>query len=363
MSIPLPFPKGVTSLLKCRWTLELRTPLVIRASTNGSIHNKKGDGESQKGRASQYDFRWEELTNAQGKKDEWSAIRDFNYEFHAVENEDSSTKDEFPFVLKARYNIPGSSIRGALRQSLIHSLIKDEEQLLFSLPKLDQVQTIDTSTRKKRMSEAKEAVENDQNYWHDILSLFGIAYDLNPGVDDSLIWSGRLDMGSVKLPEGEGKTDGFRYEASEVNACAPRNIDKHIKTRSPLDRVTMAAKSGGLHSGIEMSEGQTFTLEFRIVNPRPNDLKILKLWKRDIDAGFIRFGGLSSHGRGKVKIVSDTYSLYAACHTPLGKAIRDLGKQEIAQDLAGIWTGVDLDLNSLLGQNIMDALNVAYTPS
>ncbi|NTW63342.1 MAG: hypothetical protein HGA46_04475 [Chlorobiaceae bacterium] len=350
MSIPLPFPKGVTSLLKCRWTLELKTPLVIRASTNGSIHNKKGHGELQKGRANQYDFRWVEPTNVQGQQDEWSAIRDFNYEFAVGEDN----------KLIARYSIPGSSIRGALRQWTIKALVKDDEMSLFTLPKLEKEDTIG---RAIRMVNARVAVENPDNFWHDVLSLFGIAYDLNPGVDEPLIWSGRLEMGSVTLPDGEGKMYGFRYEASEVNACAPRNIDKHIKTRSPLDRVTMAAKAGGLHSGIEMSEGQTFTLEFRIVNPRPNDLKILKLWKRDIDAGFIRFGGLSSHGRGKVKIVSDAYSLYAACYTPLGKVIRDLGKQEIAQDLAGIWTGVDLDLNSLLGQNIMDALNVAYTPS
>ncbi len=357
MSTPIPFPNGVTSLLKCTWTLELKTPLVIRASTNASIHNKKGDGESQKGRASQYDFRWEEPTSIQGKKNEWSAVRDFNYEFYAVENEDSSTKEKFPFALKARYSIPGSSIRGALRQSLIHSLITDgEQQLLFSLPKLDQNQSIDTSTRKKRMSEAREVVENEQNYWHDVLSLFGIAYDLNPDIDKPLIWSGRLEMGSVILPDRDGQTDGLRYDTSEVNGCAPRNIDKHVNTRSPLDRVTMAAKSGGLHSGIEMSEGQTFTIEFRIVNPRPNDFKILKLWKRDIDAGFIRFGGLSSQGRGKAEILNDAYQLYAACNTPLCKTIGELGKEEIADELVGIWTGAEFNLESLLDQNIMDAL-------
>jgi CRISPR/Cas system CSM-associated protein Csm3 (group 7 of RAMP superfamily) len=345
--LPIPFPQGVTGLLKCTWTLKLKTPLVIRAATNASIHNN----ESKKGREKINDFRWEEQSS-QGSN--WSAIRDFNYEFY-VENEE----------LKARYSIPGSSIRGALRQSLIHSLITDgEQQLLFSLPKLDQNQSIDTSTRKIRMLEAREAVENDQNYWHDILSLFGIAYDLNPGVDNPLIWSGRLEMGSIKLDSPEKvSSEELRYEENEVNACAPKNISIHLKTRSPLDRVTMAAKSGGLHSGIEMSEGQTFTLEYRIVNPRQNDLKILRLWKRDIDAGFIRFGGLSSQGRGKVKIVADAYQLYAACKTPLGEAIKALGKEEIANELEGIWTGAQFDLNSLLDQNIMDALNVVHIRS
>ncbi|NTW72718.1 MAG: hypothetical protein HGA49_10840 [Eubacteriaceae bacterium] len=233
---------------------------------------------------------------------------------------------------------------------------------MFSLPKREQLQPDES---KERMAAARKAVEDKGNYWHDVLSLFGIAYDLNPGIDEPLIWSSRLEIATVALPDGEGEAEGFRYDASEVNACAPRNIDKHVKTRSPLDRVTMAAKSGGLHSGIEMSEGQKFTLEFRIVNPRQNDLKILKLWKRDIDAGFIRFGGLSSQGRGKVKIVSDSdaYQLYAACNTPLGMAIGALGKPEIAQDFAGIWTGAELDFATLLGEKIMDALKLAYKPS
>jgi len=346
MSIPLPFPKGVTSMLKCTWTLELKTPLVVRASTNASIHNNEG----KKGREIINDFRWEEKSS---KETNWTAIRDFNYEFYAVENENTSTNDEFPFALKARYSIPGSSIRGALRQSLIHSLVTNGEQLLFSLPKREQKQPDES---KERMTAARKAVEDKGNYWHDVLSLFGIAYDLNPGVDEPLIWSGRLEIGSVMLPDGEGKADGFRYEASEVNACAPKNISIHTKNRSPLDRVTMAAKSGGLHSGIEMSEGQTFTLEFRIHNPVPNDIRILKLWNRDIDAGFIRFGGLTSQGRGKVRIESDSYSLFAACNTPLGKVIGELDKQEIANELAGIWTGAELDFATLHGEKIMATL-------
>jgi CRISPR/Cas system CSM-associated protein Csm3 (group 7 of RAMP superfamily) len=336
MSIPFPFPQGVSSLLKCIWTLELKTPLVIRASTNASIHNNEG----KKGREKTNEFRWEEESS---KDSDWTAIRDFNYEFAVGEDN----------KLIARYSIPGSSIRGALRQWTIKALVKDDEMSLFTLPKLEKNDTIG---RAIRMINARVAVENPDNFWHDVLSLFGTAYDLNPGVDEPLIWSGRLEMGSVTLPDGEGKTDGFQYDASEVNTCAPKNIDKHVKTRSPLDRVTMAAKKGGLHSVIEMSEEQQFTVEFRILNLKPNDLKIVRLWKRDIDAGFIRFGGLSSQGRGKVKIVNDAYSIYAACHTPLGEAIRGFGKEEIAQDFAGIWTGAELDFTTVLSEKIMDTL-------
>lgn len=358
MSIPIPFPQGVTSLLKCTWTLELKTPLVIRASTSASIRNKSR--VQKKGRDKQYDFRWEEPIDEK----EWAAVRDFNYEFQAIENEDNGSTDEFKLKLQARYSIPGSSIRGALRQWMIRTLVKDDEMRLFSLPKLVTGESIEKA---ERMTKARKAVEDPENRWHDILSLFGIAYDLNPGVNDPLIWGGRLEMGTVALPKQEYMPEDYRYDKSDegkkVNVIAPKNIKQNLKTRSPLDRVTMAARSGGLHSGLEMSEGQMLNIEFRILNPKPNDLKIIKLWKRDIDAGFIRFGGLTSQGRGKVKIERDSYSLFAVCKTPLGKAIGELGKEEIAEEFAGIWTGAELDFATVFSKNIMDTLNVIYLPS
>ena len=358
MSIPIPFPQGVTSLLKCTWTLELKTPLVIRASTSASIRNK---GRAQKkGRDKQYDFRWEEPIDEK----EWSAVRDFNYEFQAIENDDSGSKDEFKLKLQARYSIPGSSIRGALRQWTIRTLVKDDEIRLFSLPKLVTGESIDKA---ERMTKAHKAVIEPENRWHDTLSLFGIAYDLNPGVNDPLIWSGRLEMGAVELPIQEYTPEYYRYDESDegkkMNVIAPKNIKQNLKTRSPLDRITMAARSGGLHSSIEMSEEQHFTLEFRILNPKPNDLRILKLWKRDLDAGFIRFGGLTSQGRGKVNVVDDVYSLYAAINTPLAEVIRKVGTEEIAQEFDSIWTGAKLDFNTLLSEDIMVTLNAIHQPS
>jgi len=352
MSAPIPFPQGVTSLLKCSWTIELKTPLVIRASTNASIHNK--NRAQKKGREKQYDFRWEEPIN----ETEWAAVKDFNYDFQAIENDDQRSKDKFKWKLQARYSIPGSSIRGALRQWTMRTLVKDDEMRLFSLPKLDTGESIDKA---ERMTKAGKAVNDPKNRWHDILSLFGIAYNLNPGVNDQLVWSGRLEIGTVELPRQEYTPEDYRYDESdegkEINVMAPKNIKQNLNTRSPLDRITMAARSGGLHSGIEMSEDQHFTLEFRILNPKPNDLRILKLWKRDLDAGFIRFGGLTSQGRGKVKIVSDTYSMFAAYNTPFAEAVKKIGKEDIAQDFTGVWTGAELDFESLFRSEIMETLN------
>ncbi|NTW70276.1 MAG: hypothetical protein HGB23_10615 [Chlorobiaceae bacterium] len=352
MNIYKPFEHGVSSLLKCSWTLELKTPLVIRASTSAAIHNK--NKEEQKGRKAEYDFRWEDLAGDKDKNKEWSAVKDFNYDFFVAEDN----------TLNARYSIPGSSVRGALRQWTIQALVKEEEKGLFSLPKLGNEAVINKS---ERMKCARKAVEDNENYWHDILSLFGIAFDLNPGVDNPLIWSGRLDMGTVNLIPGEqGSTDGYVYEVNDVNACAPKNIKSHIKTRSPLDRVTMAARARGLHSGIEMSEGECFTLDFRIFNPRPNDLRILKLWKRDLDAGFIRFGGLTSQGRGRVKIVENFYTLYAPANTRLAAYLRKHGKVNITESdklFSDIWAGAELDFETLLNPDIMVTLNAEHNPS
>lgn len=352
MSIPVPFTHGVSSLLKCSWTVELKTPLVIRASTSAAIRNK--NKEEQKGRKAEYNFRWEDLASDKDKNNEWSAVKDFNYDFFVAEDN----------TLNARYSIPGSSVRGALRQWTIHSLVKEEEKGLFSLPKLGNEAMINKA---ERMKSARKAVKDHANYWHDILSLFGIAFDMNPGVDDPLIWSGRLEMSTVNLiPTEQRSTDGYVYDDTDVNACAPKNIKSHIKTRSPLDRVTMAARDQGLHSGIEMSEGERFTLEFRILNPRSNDLRILKLWKRDLDAGFIRFGGLTSQGRGRVKIDENLYTLYAASNTPLATYLRKLGKLDITEHdilFSDIWTGAELDFEMFLNPDFIVSLNAIQSPS
>jgi CRISPR/Cas system CSM-associated protein Csm3 (group 7 of RAMP superfamily) len=349
MSIPLPFTQGVTSLLKCVWTFELKTPLVIRASTSASIRNNEGG----KGRKKTSDLRWEDTS---GQTDSnWSLVKDFNYEFYLEEVDSLEGRKN---VLKVRYSIPGSSIRGALRQWTIHALVQEEEKRLFSLPKRGSEITIPKS---ERMISARKAVEDYQNHWHDILSLFGIAFDLNPGVDEPLVWSGRIDMSPINFLDNTGITEGYQYEQSSVNRCAPLSSKSHIKTRSPLDRVTMAARSHGLHSCIEMSEGQRFFLEFRILNPKPNDLRILKIWKRDLNAGFIRFGGLTTQGRGKVRIGSETYTLFAACNSPLAASIRKFEKPDIVEPdmlFSDLWTGAELDFECLMHEDIMASLNV-----
>lgn len=338
MTLPFPFENGVTAILHVSWTVTLQTPLVIRSGTNASYKNKSD--EQEKGRKSNCEFSWIDKTNDGDKNNKWSAVKDFNYDF--IVNNDGN--------LEPRYSIPGSAIRGALRQWTIKTLIPDVSKKLFSLPKLENDVAIDLA---ETMKEALRVAEDTENYWHDILSLFGSAYDLNPGKDTSLTWSGRLQINTIRLNGTQNKLCvGSAPRSSD--AVAPDNIKRHINIRTPMDRVTMAARSGGLHSGLEMSEGETFAIEFRILNPKPLDLKILKLWMRDINAGFLRFGGLTSQGRGRVSISADNYRLYAVKNTDLFAKLRSFGKPDISKGtlFENLWVGVKLTHEELLALDL-----------
>ena len=341
MTLPFPFENGVMGILHVSWTVTLQTPLVIRSGSNASYKNKSDS--HQKGRKSNCEFSWTDITNDGDENNKWSVVKDFNYDF-IVGNDGN---------LKAVYSIPGSAIRGALRQWTIKTLIPEACKKLFSLPKLEKDTTFDLA---EKMKEALKAVEDTGNFWHHILSLFGSAYDLNIGDDTPLTWSGRLRINTVRL-NGMQHNQCAGIAPVRQDSVAPDNIKCHINTRTPMDRVTMAARSGGLHSGLEMSEGETFTIEFRILNPKPLDLKILKLWRRDINAGFLRFGGLTSQGRGRVSICSEKYRCYAANNTDLFASLRGFGKPDITNGthFENLWTGIDmthedlyaLDLNTI----------------
>ncbi|MFZ4526411.1 MAG: RAMP superfamily CRISPR-associated protein [Chlorobium sp.] len=332
MSLPFPFENGVTGILHVSWTVTLQTPLVIRSGTNAS---KEKSDKSEKGRNSNCQFSWIDKTNDENDGENWSEVKDFNYEF----------KVDGDGNLKAIYSIPGSTIRGALRQWTIKKLIPDFSKKLFSITKLENDKTIDLA---EKMKEALRAVEDTGNFWHHILSLFGSAYDLNPGNDRPLTWSGRLRIDTIRL-DGMQHNQCMGIAPGSQDSDAPDNIKRHINTRNPMDRVTMAGRSGGLHSGLEMSEGEKFTIEFRILNPKLLDLKILKLWMRDINTGFLRFGGLTSQGRGRVSISADNYRFYAAKNTELFTNLCGFGKPDISKDtlFEDLWTGTEVTREEL----------------
>ncbi|MBN2093058.1 hypothetical protein JW964_25770 [candidate division KSB1 bacterium] len=332
----LPFEKGVLGVLYGRWELTLKTPLVIR---KGNEKKSKAAFVQQsrvykKGRGMEMAFVWKNATQKREESpNEWSEVTDFNYHFFV--NPDNN--------LDIAYSIPASSIRGALRQWTIKSLVARNDRRLFSLPKRN---TEDSVTQIK---DVKEEIETGIKGWKDILTLFGCAFDLEP--DNPLTWAGRLRL----TTEIVSTTSSTKLEAAGkpiTMSDGPKNMNRHINVRNPIDRVTMAAKDGGLHFGLEMSEGEQFAIDFHILNPRNTDIRLIDLWAQDIQEGFLRFGGLTSQGRGRVELneSTETYRLFVSPVSTLYSVVKALGKPDIAGDelFSDFWLGVGLTRTELI---------------
>jgi hypothetical protein len=78
-----------------------------------------------------------------------------------------------------------------------------------------------------------------------------------------------------------------------------------------VDRITHAAREGGLHYFLEFSPGQTFDVVLRVVNPKPVHLGLIALWEREIDTGMLRVGGLTGIGRGRLRVEKSQHDLFA----------------------------------------------------
>lgn len=337
MTFKSPFKDGVLGVLHGKWQLMLKTPLFIRQGSKSAF--KQQPKRLQKGRGQEVDLLW---GNADKKlkeePSEWSEISDFNYHFFVDEHNQ----------LKVQYNIPASAIRGTLRQWAIKNLIKREDWRLFTLEKRDDKTPQQLS---ELMQKVSKHLQESSSRWADILSLFGSAYDLIPDFDNLLTWAGRLRL-TAQIPEKSSNkvmdAGGKQFQCRD----GPQNIKRHVLVQNPLDRVTMAAKEGGLHFGLEMSEGEVFEVEFHMLNPKRTDIEMLELWHTDIQAGFIRFGGLTSQGRGRVEISSEQYRLFVSSASALYTQIKKLGKKDLAENsiFNGIWVGSEQtrsELNNL----------------
>ena len=98
---------------------------------------------------------------------------------------------------------------------------------------------------------------------------------------------------------------------SAGNEYGPNNALRQITNRGPLCRITQSAAEGGLHTFLEFSTGNIFTVVLKILNPYREDIGLLALWERELVAGMIRFGAITSIGRGRVKVQDDsTHEFY-----------------------------------------------------
>ena len=349
MTLPYPFPvqQGIQSALHCHWTLTLKTPLVIRHGSSASYKHKKVEHvngrrvEYEKGRGQEKEFSWEEKDNSQDKRT-WTGVADFNFQFSI------SADGE----LKVNYSIPPSSIRGALRQWAIKQMVEREERSHFQSPKLEGFSEEETAALLKQVSQAWTNAENPGHNWHHILSLFGNALDFSLEEQSPMSWAGRLkvttELGHITEPATKNNIDGFD-EAYILPPNVPDNIQRHINVRNPLDRMTVAAKNQGLHHAMEMSPGQVFKVELHILNPKPKDICMLELWEADINEGFLRFGGLTSQGRGRCELSRAEYNLYASATTAFAGPLASAAKQNAIEEKVfdGFWTGASFTIGEL----------------
>ncbi len=320
MNIFKPFAHGVMGVLHGHWQLELQTPLLIRQGSASVFKQKPASHKKGRGQ----DAAW--LWGSSQAGDEWSQITDFNYQFLIDEKN----------LLQVEHSIPASSIRGALRNWTIKQLLLRERWRDFSLDNKVEKTEVELSAL---MQQARQRLEDTKNRWRDILSLFGSAYDLNPETDDPLTWAGRLRL-KTQIPPASGKTIDM---VAATNG--PENINRHVNVRNPLDRVTMAAKDKGLHFALEMSEGEMFEVDFHILNPKRADVELLVVWCEDLESGYLRFGGLTSQGRGRVTIAKETYQLFVSVASPLFEEVKKQGKHDLAQNtlFSDIWIGATLE--------------------
>ncbi|OEU62673.1 MAG: hypothetical protein BBJ57_11930 [Desulfobacterales bacterium PC51MH44] len=107
-----------------------------------------------------------------------------------------------------------------------------------------------------------------------------------------------------------------------------------------MDRITHAAREGGLHYFLEFSPNQTFDVVLRVVNPDPVHLGLIALWEREIDTGILRVGGLTSIGRGRLKVENSQHDLFALPGYKGDWKLESASDQQIQPDdiFAQLWT-------------------------
>jgi len=301
MNPQLPFEKGVRALLKVKWTLKTKSPLVIRQGVFAEFKSDKNRADKDtKGRKLDPVFKW----TPTGSENQ---VADFAYQFFLAKNE--AAPDETPEI-RARYHIPASSIRGALRAAAIERWVEWQQRDLFMLRKKENESSEDeTDAIQASVKRTCDAMKRGETKWMHILSLFGIAFNPNNDPENPFTWAGRLQLETEPLETADGKS--IKYAGKSFTAKdGPENMQRTIGMRTPVDRITGGAKesAGGIHHWVEMPKGQTFVTQLTIANPCQTDIDLLADWRMRVKAGFLTFGGLASVGRGEVNFFDDKNS-------------------------------------------------------
>ncbi|MEM2144051.1 MAG: RAMP superfamily CRISPR-associated protein [Candidatus Jordarchaeaceae archaeon] len=258
----------IPNTLQIEWNLTLKTPLVIRSGSSFAWEN------AAKKKTRNYNMKYLWGHEASKKPDEHD-ISDLYFSLKINGNE-----------VEPYYHIPSSSIRGSLREWTIKHLLPEDWW------------DIEGKLKEYAKQNPRPVLPK---YLEEITSLFGFALETSDkSLNEKFNRAGRLTIEVEPFSGTQPQPDVHGTWSSSNNNYGPSNAKRHIKTRNPLDRITNAAKKGGLHSGLEFSREQNFKAKLIIKEPNDFDRNLIRCWLREINYGFIRFGALSSVGRGRV---------------------------------------------------------------
>ncbi len=288
--------KGVARI---GWEMRTETPLCIKAGTTSAWNQSTSlDRNTTKLRQVDATFNFFQKENISDD----ASISDFFYDAFIKEN-----------ALRIRYRIPASSLRGALRNYTIRRLVPKNWQDAELAPTRKDNETEEAWDKRheKHYDRLKKAL--DTPGWHLIQNLFGMATETEiENLADETV-AGRLRVMVNDLPclnEKDfqaGLLNGENFSIFRPGSTYGRMV---FTTRNPLDRITQAAKDGGLHSFTELAPGNRFSATLEIVNPVPADLGFAAFWEQSMNNGLLRIGGLTSVGRGRVRIESSDIRLF-----------------------------------------------------
>ena len=294
------FKNGIHSILSVDWDLKLVTPLCIRSGTRSAFSSNTVGGSKARGQGMTYSWNVaknpanDNVANQRQPKDD-----------HSTSNEVSEL--HFGLIIQGNqmkpvYCVPSSSIRGALRNWCLTHLLKNPDNLKhFSASEDDEA---NDSPERNPAPISPQDLENDPGLLL-VMDVFGRASD-NPEEGGMQPSQGRLFVEVKPFSQEGGKLYQQGRWKDNRQDFGPDNICRHIWVRGPVDRITHAAKHGGLHQFLEFSPGQNLSMRFRLVNPEPEHVDLIWLWAARINDGTLRFGGLSSIGRGRMQVENVT---------------------------------------------------------
>jgi CRISPR/Cas system CSM-associated protein Csm3 (group 7 of RAMP superfamily) len=279
-----------------KWKLKTATSLCIKSGTVS--HWKQAESRDAKKRQVRAEFDFFKKDKSQ---DQESSLADFY--FDACINGGA---------LKVRYCIPASSVRGALRSYTLKRLVEKSAWKDIDLEKKEVGENADQQQADKRL---RMQVALRKPGWRLIQNLFGLATDSADLELDEETVAGRLQVSVGELADLSPAAFESHLLAGDFKKgeckLGPSQGKMVITTRNPLDRITQAAKDGGLHSFMELTPDNSFEVILRIANPAPMDLGMVAFWELGFNSGLLRLGGLTSAGRGRLVVESARVSLFS----------------------------------------------------